>query len=128
MDDTTFLQAFETRHLAPFRHVDHLRVAWLYLRAYSTNEAIIRVRYGIQHFVVVHGASSKYHETITLFWVKAVNAAIQQMPTTENFDDFLQANPHLLEKGFMQRHYSPERLSAGRHIWLEPDLQPLVMT
>ena len=39
----------------------------------------------------------------------------------------LDAHPELLDRTLLARYYSRERLEAGRHEWLEPDLQPLVL-
>jgi hypothetical protein len=37
----------------------------------------------------------------------------------------LDAHPELLDRSLLLRYYSPGRLEAGRHVWLEPDLAPL---
>jgi hypothetical protein len=37
----------------------------------------------------------------------------------------LDAHPELLDPSLLARYYSPRRLDAGRHEWLEPDLRPL---
>jgi hypothetical protein len=39
----------------------------------------------------------------------------------------LAAHPELLDRSLLFRYYSRERLEAGRHEWLEPDLAPLVL-
>ncbi len=125
MNDTAFLEAFENATLSPFRHIDHLRLAWLYLSQHGWDEGIHRIRSGIQGFAAAHGASGKYHETITLFWAGAVHQAMTALPAETDFDDLIAHNPHLLDTHLIQQHYTPERLAAGRTLWLEPDLQPL---
>lgn len=122
MNDVEFLQAFENGTLSPFRHVDHLRLAWLYLSQHGWDEGIQRIRSGIQQFAAAHGASGKYHETITLFWARLVH---QAMTAETDFDALIAQHPQLLDIRLMNRHYSPERLAAGRNRWLEPDLLPV---
>lgn len=39
----------------------------------------------------------------------------------------LDAHPELFDRGLLGGYYSAERIAAGRHEWLEPDLAPLVL-
>ncbi len=124
MNDSAFLEAFENATLSPFRHIDHLRLAWLYLSQHGWDEGIRCIRSGIQGFAAAHGASGKYHETITLFWAHVVQQAMDEQPAVTDFDTLIAHNPYLLDTHLIQRHYTPEHLAAGRSQWLEPDLHP----
>ena len=126
MNDQAFLYAFETGTLPPseFGHRGHIRMAWLYLRAYGWDEGVIHIRSGIQHFAAAHGATTKYHETITLFWARVVHHMIADQPQIDSFDDFLVHFPQILDSHLIQHHYSVELLRSplAREQWVEPDI------
>ena len=127
MDDAEFLRRFEDCTLEDFRHRDHVRLAWLYLRAYGWDGALDRVRLGIRRFATHHGAARKYHETMTVAWLALVAAAMEAEPGAAGFDDLLEAHPRLLESGALSEHYSPAVLASdlAREAWIEPDLRPI---
>lgn len=131
MDDLAFLQAFEDGKLSPseFSHRGHIRMAWLYLHAYGWDEGISRIRSGIQTFAARLGATSKYHETITVFWARVVQHMITDQPQIDNFEDFLAAFPEILDSHLIERHYSKEVLRSplARQQWVEPDIVMLPM-
>ncbi|WP_417316611.1 hypothetical protein [Emcibacter sp.] len=70
-----------------------------------------------------------YHETITLFYLKAIDHFIKQLPDGEDFTRG--CNSLILssfgDKKFPLRYYSEELLFSvkARYEWVEPDLQPL---
>ena len=68
MDDLALVAAFESTELDgnAFTHVEHVRVAWHYLRTLPLGEAIDRCRDGIRRFAATKGAAGKYHETVTV--------------------------------------------------------------
>jgi len=47
----------------------------------------------IRKFAEFHGATSKYHHTITLVWMRLVAAALRDDPGIEDFDCFAGAHP-----------------------------------
>ena len=58
-----------------FTHAGHLMVAAWYLHKYTFEQAAARMRAGLFRFLDHHGVGQeKYNETITLFWLKVVNA------------------------------------------------------
>ena len=126
MDDQTFLSAFEDGTLPPseFPHRGHIRMAWLYLRAYGWDEGMIYIRDGIQNFAARLGATQKYHETITVFWARLVHHMITDQPPIDTFDDFLLHFPQILDSRLIEHHYSAELLRSplARQQWVEPDL------
>ena len=70
MNDDEFLAAFEARTLEEFHHRDHIKVAYLYLRQHPLDEAITKVRAGLQALALAWNApvdklEEGYHETMT---------------------------------------------------------------
>src|SRR5439155_1741835 len=74
MDDGEFLRLFHDGNLSgeEFRHRGHLRLAWLVLSKHSRIEAESMVAREIRRFAVANGASNRYHDTLTRFWVRVM--------------------------------------------------------
>jgi hypothetical protein len=127
MNDSDFLHHFEKANLPSFRHYEHIRMAWLYLKRDGWEKGYQQIQQGIQHVAKKHGQIEKYHESITRFWALLVFHCIQEKPELENFDTFIRAFPFLLDKASISKHYSSERLFSpeARAAWLEPDLIPM---
>jgi hypothetical protein len=128
MTDDELVDAFESCELPgeSFRHQEHLRVAWVYLQRMPPELAAQAMERGVRQYAAHHGATQKYHHTITLVWMKLVAAAKAAHPS-EDFEGLLRVHPALLDKLTPGRYYSAERLQspAARTDWLEPDLRPL---
>ncbi|HEU4625127.1 MAG TPA: hypothetical protein VFS52_10215 [Steroidobacteraceae bacterium] len=128
LTDDELLRAFESCELTgtAFRHREHLRVAWLYLRRLPPEAAAEAMAKGIRRYATHHGAAEKYNHTMTLIWMKLVAAAMAAHPD-EDFDGLLRVHPALLDKLTPGRFYSTERLQSpqARAGWLEPDLRAL---
>ena len=120
MTDAEFLSAFEDTTLEPFHHRDHLRVTFLYLRQFGEPETKERLAAAILRYAAARNVSEKYHQTITLAWIRLVATASK---TVQHFDAMLEAYPDLLDKNLLERYYSPELLksSEARAQWVEPD-------
>ena len=129
LSDADFLHAVEGAELPgdQFDHRAHLRLGWIYLRQGPAGEAAERMAATLRHFAVRHGASGKYHETLTRLWMRLVAAARARVPDAASFDALLAAHPALLERDLPLRYYSRERLfgDAARAALVEPDLRPL---
>jgi hypothetical protein len=126
MNNAKFMEAFEQGRLEEFTHVDHIRMAWIYLTTCGPQKALKQIVSGIQRFAAVKNATGLYHETITLFWICVVFAAI--VPGSEEcFDHFLSSNQHLTRKDHLFEYYSREVVLSdrARKTWVSPDLQPL---
>ena len=127
--DDEFLRAFENLSFPAdqFRHREHLRVAWLYLKSSDATRATERMSAGIRRFADHHGATEKYHHTLTLFWMRLVAAALVETPEGCAFEEFLADHPELRDKNLPAQYYSQDllRTSAARGGWVEPDLRPL---
>ena len=130
LDDATFLARFENQSLSPihFNHVGHLRLAWLYLAKWSTDEAIARICTGIQAYATSLGAKDKFHCTVTVAIVQ-IMAVREAASETSSWQLFLAQNPDLVEDaiGVLTQYYSRELLfsDAARLALVEPDLQPV---
>jgi hypothetical protein len=129
MNDREFLRQFHDCKLSSedFRHRDHLRLAWLVLRGHSLSETLQLLSTGIRHFASSKGASEMYNETLTQFWIRVVNHAIQTQPSIQAFEQLIDTFPILVDKQLTFYHWRRERLggSRARAHWLEPDLRPL---
>ena len=111
-----------------FSHARHLTIAAYYLSYLPGDEAHRRMRESLLRFTAYHGVS-RYHETITRFWMKLTDDFLRRQPKDTPFHE--QVNS-LVErfgsKNLVYDYYSRERLNSeeARHGWLEPDLQPLI--
>jgi hypothetical protein len=126
MSDQEFLAAFEEGRLDSFRHIDHIRMAWIYLSTSDFERATVCITSGIRSFAAIKNATGLYHETITLFWIYAVAGAIDQKPA-DSFAEFISWNPELTRKDYLFDFYSKELVmsDAARGAWVLPDLKPL---
>ncbi|MCI0365833.1 MAG: hypothetical protein L0219_18395 [Phycisphaerales bacterium] len=131
--DAEFLEAFEARRWPrdQWHHREHIRLAYLYLRAYSFEEAVQRVRTGIKAHNAAHGVpdgpTSGYHETMTIAWLGLVEAMLAEYGPEENSEAFWDAHPELSQKKALRLFYSKERFMSpeAKTRFIEPDLAPL---
>ena len=129
LTDLEFVRMFEACELAndSFRHRDHIRLAWIYLERYGEPEARGQIAGAIRKFAAQHGKTDKYHETITVAWLRLVRSAMARVPLDASFEELTIAAPELLDKRTIEKFYSTAVLAseAARTYWVEPDLQPL---
>jgi hypothetical protein len=127
--DEDFLRAFEDLSFPAdqFHHREHIRAAWLYLRSSDAPRAAERMCDGIRRFANHHGATQKYHHTLTLGWMRLVAAALIETPEAYTFEQFIATQPQLMDTNLLAKHFSKELLqtAAAREDWVEPDLNPL---
>lgn len=109
-----------------FGHREHLELAWNYLAEYPDTTAETMMASAIRALARGHGALDRYHETMTRSWVRLV-AIHRGAGEASSFEDFIEANDGLLDRGLLQRHYSPDLLwsDRARGGWVAPDLRPL---
>jgi type VI protein secretion system component VasK len=129
MDDSEFLRLFHEGALTgdEFRHRGHLRLAWLVLSRHPRDEAEQIVASEILRFAIANGASNRYHDTLTRFWVRLLSHAMENAPEARSIDELLSVFPFLLEKSLPYRHWRTETFNSdpARTGWVEPDLVPL---
>jgi len=130
LTDDAFLAALTDCSLpaADFGHREHLRLAWLHLRRAPLDAAIEACCADIARFATHHGATGKFHRTVTeaLLRLMAQGGAAD---LTLDWPGFQQRNATLLAdaRGLLARHYSPTLLASpeARRRFLPPDLLPL---
>jgi hypothetical protein len=105
-----------------FRHQDHLAVAVVYLYASDLESAVDRMRAILVRFSTHHGASEKYHETMTRFWVELVEKRLDRSVCL--CESVRRVQTELGDKNIVNRFYSAARLnsSEAKTRWVEPDL------
>ncbi len=126
MMDEEFLLAFETCVLPPanFHHVDHVRLAWIYLRRWPALEALGRFCTGLQRFALSLGKPGLYHETITWAHLFLIRERMERHDAA-SFSEFAATNPDLLTwtPSVLDRYYQKHTLDSdlARRVFLLPD-------
>jgi hypothetical protein len=128
-NDQEFREAFESLKIPNemFRHREHIRLAWIYSRHFPEEQALALMVQGIQAFAKHHGASAKYHHTITVAWMRLVRHAAHSVPPAPDLNAFASVHPRLFNPQLLEYYYSKARLQsdAARNAWIEPDLRSL---
>jgi len=124
--DDAYLAAFEGGQVRgqDFRHLDHLRLAWACVRqAPDADAACARVSALIRRFATGLGHPEKYHQTLTVFWVRLLWAYHDRLGGVP-FAEAVAHNPAILDKDFVFRFYPRELLLGpqARSEWIEPPL------
>jgi hypothetical protein len=129
MNDEEFLAAFEAYTLEEFHHRDHVKVAYLYLQRFPLDEAIVKVRAGLQALALAWNApvddlEKGYHETMTQAWVRLVDVKLRDGGGAANADAFCDRESQLMQKTCLEAFYSRERLFTwtAKREYVEPDL------
>jgi hypothetical protein len=125
------VQGFESCMTAKddFSHASHLTVAVFYLYELGEPQATEKMRAGLLRFLNHHGIGpSKFHETLTVFWIKLVRAFLLQLQPQTSLVAMTNA---VIERARSSRlvfeYYSEELLKSdgARKSWIEPDLKDL---
>lgn len=127
--------AFEDLSL-PFEvwrhHATHLTVALWYIRRFPHDEAMDRIRSGIQRLNGVNGVlqtpTGGYHETITRVYVHLIRHHLAQREPAIPFADVQRTLCEAWgDQSRLFEFYSKERLRSweARTGWVEPDVAPL---
>ena len=115
MNDAAFIDALESGTLPnhEMNHAAHLRLA-LVFRGQPEKAREVLLKY-----VTRIGGTVKYNETLTWFWLRAVNAHEGDLRAL--------LKTQLADTNLPLRHWSPELLwsDAARAGWVDPDLRPL---
>jgi [ribosomal protein S5]-alanine N-acetyltransferase len=132
-DDGSLLAAFEscTYPLEQWNHRAHIRVAFLYLSRCGLDQAIDRMRSGIQAYNAVHGVEdgpeTGYHETTTQAFMRLIHNAIKERGPFQDSHQFCDGNPELLDRRVLLRYYTRDQIMTpeAKARFVEPDLAPL---
>ena len=128
--DQFLIDAIENHvlQLTDFNHETHVKLAYCYLTQLGLKNSVMKMSNSLKGFLKAKGvASNKFHATLTEAWLKAVWHFMQQSNSMQSADEFIQANPVLLNKNILLSHYSQGVLFSeqARIRFVEPDLNPL---
>ena len=119
------IEAFESGSIdaEAFDHEAHIYMAWLYLGRFGLAEAIARITAALKRLTAALGATDKYHETISWFFMIVV-AERRDAPGGDEWETFRANNPDLLvnSKTLLKRYYGDTDLATekARRIFLLP--------
>ena len=125
--DRAFVADFQACRYAAqdFGHRAHVRLAYAYLVDHEPDAAVAAMREALLAFLRHNDiAVSKYHETLTRSWILAVRHFMARSSACASADEFIAANPELLDPKIMLTHYSADVLFSdrARAAFVEPDL------
>jgi hypothetical protein len=110
---------------AGFRHRDHVRLAWLYLREQPLLGAIAAFSAALKRFTQRNGVEHRYHETITWAYLCLIHERMARDGRDRPWDDFAAANPDLFDPGdpILRRYYTEETLGSdlARRVFVLPE-------
>ena len=109
------IEAFESASIDAdrFGHEAHVYVAWLYVRRYDLPDAIARFDGALRRLVTRLGAESKYHATLTWFFLLLV---AERAEADEPWLAFKQRNHDLVQdsKTILSRYYTENTVFSER--------------
>ena len=135
LDTESLVRLFLDRSLPKpaWTHAAHLRVGLWHVRRFGANLAVDLLRERISRYNEAVGTpnttTSGYDETLTVFYVKVIDAFVSAAASPDQEADTLERR--LLEavgdRQLPLRYYSRECLfsTEARRQWVAPDLQPL---
>jgi hypothetical protein len=114
-------------------HVAHLSVGAWHVNRYGAEEALVRLRAGIRRLNDSHGVAnsptSGYHETITVAYVRLIDAFLASFPDGTPLEMRVAnlVDGPLADKALLLTFWSKDLLMspAARREWAAPDLVPL---
>ncbi|HEY6277450.1 MAG TPA: hypothetical protein VIX86_14080 [Streptosporangiaceae bacterium] len=109
----------------PFRHRQHIHLAYLAIQRHGASRAPDVVAGWIRHVAAYERAPQKFNATMTRAWTELVAHHVTAgTDEAAGFTAFAERNPALLDKRLLSRHYSSRVLAseAAREGWVEPDL------
>ena len=127
LSDLEFEKQFRECELNPkaFSHEAHLRLAWIHIHKYGLTQAVENLQTQLEKFVANIGAKDKYHKTLTVVAVQAVNHFMEKSGS-DNFEDFIKEFPQLMNnfKGLINSHYSFDVFASekARKEYIAPDV------
>lgn len=130
-EDQAFQYQVETCEfpVAEFDHRAHIRLAYVYLTENSESESVHLMRETLTALLRHVGIdpSQKYHETLTVSWIRAVAHFMRRTDDCLSAGDFIEKNTVMLDSKIMMTHYSTEVLFSddARKAFVEPDLSPI---
>ena len=118
----------QTLNSIHFKHIGHLRLAWLYLNSNDVDTAIKLICSGIQAYAESLGATTKFHLTITDAIVRIMAKRVGAM-AEKKWDLFLDENNDLVEDALsvLHQYFSKDILFSeeARISLVQSDIRPL---
>ena len=127
MDDETLVRLFEAGEAPPdgFRHRDHVRVAWWYLRRDSFPAALDRFSERLKNFATAQGKPQLFHATITTAYMLVIAERLATTDPQASWDEFAAQHPDLLtwRPSVLDRYYTEATLMSdrARREFVKPD-------
>lgn len=96
----------------------------------SFEEALAKIRQGIQHFNGLHASKLTvgFHETMTQLWATLVwNATQKSDKSLSDSNTFIDQNPYLLDSSLWKQYYSPSLMfsSDAKRSFIPSDLKSI---
>lgn len=129
LSDKEFEVQFQNCELNPtlFSHEAHLRLAWIHINQYGLKQALKNIESQLKSFVAHVGAKDKYHQTVTIVAIEAVNHFMNKSKSND-FKIFIENYPQLMTsfKELVNSHYTFDVFSSqkARKEYIQPDLCP----
>ena len=111
-----------------FTHISHLAVTVWYLRRWSLEQATERMRASLFRFIDHYSIQGKYHETLTVFWMKVVQKRLDELDPALSLLETTNAVIEALGDARLVFEYYSDGLlwsAEARAKWVQPDLKPL---
>lgn len=107
-------------------HEAHLRFAWAVLDEADDEEDASRLAcLTIRHAAELGGTPTKYHATVTIFWIRLLQHLRETYPDVSSVAGMLERYPALGDSSLPKRHWSDLDADEARTRWVEPDLIPI---
>jgi hypothetical protein len=113
MDDATLLARFEDATLPAdaFGHREHVRVAWLCLRAAPFEDAAARLCAALRRFAAANGKPERFHATITWAYLALVDERMHAT-SASTFAELEAAAPELFDGSALRALYDEGTLAS----------------
>jgi len=112
-----------------FDHESHIRLAWYYLTQWPYEEALVKFNQDFFRFIVLAGAESKYHKTITDALLQLISSHLSDEQCRADWEYFKQDAEPLFSDAFglLKRFYSTKLLGSdtARKEFKDPDIKDL---
>ncbi len=120
------LRILDATTTGPLDHRAHFRFAWAVLdEAEDLDDATRVVSLTIRHVADLGGNPGKYHETVTVFWIRLLGHLRETHPDVSDVDQMLERYPAAGDPSLPRRHWSDLDSPQARSTWVEPDLLPI---
>ncbi len=127
MTDDEFVAQFEnaTLPIESFRHVDHVKMAFLYLQRFRVVDALRRFSDSLARFAAAHGKTDLYNETITWAYLLIIRERLARAGRHQTWTEFAAGNPDLLswKDSVLKKYYREETLTSdlAKKTFILPD-------